>query len=371
MFPTERADRFPEAPVIAGSVLMIKIKETPVFLQTGQMTCFDETGRDIDCRGSGQDGAFRTGAPWPEPRFEAGDGIALDRLTGLIWALDANLADSLLFWQEALDFVARMNRERKLGFSDWRLPNRRELRSLVSHQSRKPALPAEHPFRGVVESWYWSSTSAAISPAHAWYVHMAGARMFYGRKDESYLVWPVRGAGYGLLPATGQTRCFDVAGREIPSGSGQDGALRIGRAWPAPRFVGAGDEVLDWLTGLRWKRRANLTEAPVSWAKALDVVAEMNNGARRQAPRWRLPNINELESLVDAEAHSPALPSAHPFEDVQQGYWSSTTSAFETDWAWALYLDKGAIGVGQKSGRHFHVWPVCGPSASVGENATH
>lgn len=39
--------------------------------------------------------------------------------------------------------------------------------------------------------------------------------------------------------------------------------------------------------------------------------------------------------------------------------WSPTTSAFEPDWAWTLYLDKGAVGVGQ-SGRHFHVWAVNG-----------
>ena len=32
---------------------------------------------------------------------------------------------------------------------------------------------------------------------------------------------------------------------------------------------------------------------------------------------WRLPNINELESLVDCSAHSPALPHGHPFRDVQ------------------------------------------------------
>lgn len=73
---------------------------------------------------------------------------------------------------------------------------------------------------------------------------------------------------------------------------------------------------------------------------------------------WRLPNINELESLVDCARHSPALSLGHPFTNLSEAYWSSTTSMFEPDWAWALYLDKGAIGVGQKSGRHFRVWPV-------------
>jgi hypothetical protein len=31
---------------------------------------------------------------------------------------------------------------------------------------------------------------------------------------------------------------------------------------------------------------------------------------------------------------------------------------FEPDWAWALYLTKGAVGVGQKKGEHFSVWAV-------------
>ena len=73
---------------------------------------------------------------------------------------------------------------------------------------------------------------------------------------------------------------------------------------------------------------------------------------------WRLPNINELESLVDCSTHSPALPSPHPFTELRDGYWSSTTSYFETDWAYVLYLKKGACGVGHKPGKSFFAWPV-------------
>jgi len=40
---------------------------------------------------------------------------------------------------------------------------------------------------------------------------------------------------------------------------------------------------------------------------------------------------------------------------VREAYWSSTTGTYEPDWARALYLDKGAVGVGQKAGAHFHV----------------
>ena len=329
------------------------------YLSTGQTSCHDGDGRIIPCAGSGQDAESRAGIPWPEPRFEMDryHHVVLDRLTGLMWTRHANLAEYPMTWSEALDFVAGMNRERALGFSDWRLPNRRELRSLVSHQTRRPALPGQHPFLNVFPGWYWTSTTAAISPTHAWYVHMDGARMFYGGKDQLYLVWPVRGESR-VLPATGQRLCFNVQGREIPChGTGQDGERRAGCAWPEPRFLVQGNKVLDHLTRLYWMRRADLTHGPVSWSVALAAVAALNRKPP-QGELWRLPNINELESLVDCSTHIPALPRGHPFDEVQAAYWSSTTSLFELDWAWALYMEKGAIGVGQKPGRHFHVWVV-------------
>ena len=326
-------------------------------LQTGQRGCYDSRGEAIPCPGSGQDAAFRIGLAWPRPRFEVRGETVYDALTGLCWSRDANPAGFPLTWVEAFDRVGDLNRRGFCGHDDWRLPNRRELRSLVSHQTRRPALPEGHPFRNVFSGWYWSSTSAAISPSHAWYVHMEGARMFYGGKDQSFLLWPVRGAGKGVLPATGQERCFDPRGRELPCrGSGQDGELRMGRRWPQPRFEPGAGGIVDRLTGLVWHRRADLADGVVSWAQALDTVARLEPPAAG-AP-WRLPNINELESLVDCERHSPALPAGADFEALRPAYWSSTTSLFEPDWAWALYLDAGAVGVGQKKGAHFHVWAV-------------
>lgn len=322
---------------------------------TGQITCHDEQGRQIGCEGSGQDAEFRHGMPWPEPRFEGCGRIVFDRLTGLIWARNATLGELPMTWQEALAFVAAMNREGMLGFSDWRLPNRRELRSLVSHQSRRLALPEGHPFVDVFAGWYWSSTSAAGAPAHAWYVNMDGGRMFYGGKDQSFLAWPVRGESR-VLPGTGQTACYDGAGETIPCReAGQDGESRCGLAWPVPRFHLQDGTVLDRLTGLVWLQTATLAPEGTTWQGALAAVARLN---MEHGGGWRLPNINELESLVDCAAANPALPEGHPFFGVRDAYWSSTTSLYEPDWAWALYLDKGAVGVGQKRQARFHAWPV-------------
>ncbi|MEA2079566.1 MAG: DUF1566 domain-containing protein [Pseudomonadota bacterium] len=223
------------------------------YLQTGQVTCHDATRREIDCAGCGQDGEFRRGVPWPGPRFENEGKTVTDRLTGLVWCRNANLAEFPLTWQEALDYVAQMNRRQALGYSDWRLPNRRELRSLISHQAKRPALPEDQPFTNIFNGWYWSSTTATISPAHAWYVNMEGGRMFYGGKDQSFLVWPVRGKGNGVLPATGQTRCYAETGEVISwAGAGQDSELSCGCSWPSPRFQATREEVICRTPLMRW-----------------------------------------------------------------------------------------------------------------------
>ncbi|HEY9050138.1 MAG TPA: DUF1566 domain-containing protein [Gammaproteobacteria bacterium] len=326
------------------------------YLHTGQISCHDADGNIIPCAGSSQDAEFHTGQPWPQPRFQLDGEIVQDKLTGLIWPCNANLADFPLNWQEALDFVAALNTHGELGFNDWRLPNRRELRSLMSHQTRRPALPDKHPFHNVFSHWYWSSTSCAGYPDHAWYVNLDGARMFYGGKDQAFMVWPVRGKN-NRLPRTGQNQCYNTAGHIIPcDNSGQDGEYTQGIKWPQPRFEQNSLGVVDHLTGLLWMQHANLTNQVLRWEQALARIAELN---RKETSRhWRLPNINELESLVDASQWNPALPANHPFNDVQDIYWSSTTSLYEPDWAWALYLNKGAVGVGQKSFARFHVWPV-------------
>lgn len=329
-------------------------------LQTGQDRCYDAQGREIPCPDSGQDGEFRSGLAWPEPRFLTHDQIVEDRLTGLCWSRDANPGGYPVTWDEALAGVTALNRSGELGFTDWRLPNRRELRSLMSHQARQPALPPGHPFENLFLGWYWSSTSAAINPAYAWYVHLEGARMFYGRKEQYYLFLPVRGESR-VLPRTGQSNCYDAAGQGTDcGGSGQDGERQLGVPWPEPRFSVRDEVVEDWLTGLIWLKNSDPAGQVMDWNEALEYIASLNRARPGGLTGWRLPDINMLESLVDCSQAEPALPASHPFTNLREGYWSATTSYFKPDWAWVLYLQKGAVGVGYKAEATFHVWPVVG-----------
>ena len=328
------------------------------YLQTGLRHCYDPSGRVIDCLGTGQDAELQPGASGPEPRFVDQGAMVLDELTGLTWLKDANPAEFPMTWDEALEQILKWNASGFEGGS-WRLPNRRELRSLISYQQRKPALPEGHPFTRVFIGWYWTGTTAAINPAYAWYVHTEGGRMFYGRKDQSYLVWPVKGAGSGILPATGQQHCFDSQGQPIDGqGSGQDGELRLGAPWPEPRFQQQDLIVLDRLTGLIWTASASPGGGPGDWEQAFHQVRALNRSAYGGLDTWRVPTINELESLVDCANHTPALPAGHPFTQVGSAYCSSTTSGFETDWCMVLHMHKGAVGVGQKKSRDLFTWAV-------------
>ncbi|MBU2490112.1 MAG: DUF1566 domain-containing protein [Proteobacteria bacterium] len=306
---------------------------TPVFA-TDQILCFDETG-PAPCPDLGQDGEVRAGPPWPLPRFELRDLVARDLLTGLSWPKDASFFEFPASFPEALDLVEGMNRQGGLGHSDWRLPARRELFSLVSHARINPCLPRGHPFTSVFSSYHWTSESVARLPDQAWYVHLGGARVFKGMKQASYMVWPVRGQS-AVIPAG--------------TGAGGPGAL-----WPEPRFEARGNEVADRLTGLAWTACADLAQGPVSWTEALALCRGLDPPGA-----WRLPNIRELESLTDLSAHTPALALGHPFINPGKGYWSSTTSAYDPAYAWTLYTDDGIMGVGYKKNPEFLAWAVRG-----------
>ncbi|MCB2186826.1 MAG: DUF1566 domain-containing protein [Deltaproteobacteria bacterium] len=314
---------------------------SPFYPNSGQTRCYDTAGRPQTCAGSGQDAEFRPGLPWPTPRLVPRDGLVEDRLTGLLWSGDANPGGFPLAWAEAGELTAAWNQDRHLGRGDWRLPNRREMLSLFSFQHAQPALPPDHPFVNLTPGWRWTATPAAKVPGYYWYVHTDGGRMFYGHQDQYNLVWPVAGPARPVLPAPAPG----------PPGPG-------GLAWPVPRFAAAGPVVRDRLTGLYWSRGADLGPGEVSWAAALEAAAALGATAPGGIHRWRLPTIWELESLVDASRHSPALPADHPFLDLGEAYWSATSSAYDPSWAMALYLWKGAVGVGQKPGRHYRAWAV-------------
>jgi hypothetical protein len=169
---------------------------------TGQTVCWDPSGDTIPCAGTGQDGDHQKGWILPDdyPRFlDNGDGTVIDRLTGLVWLKDANCFGTKN-WTHALA-AANGLAQGSCGLTDgsvagdWRLPNLKELQSLIDYQNASPALPTGHPFSGVHSFFwdYWSSVSDAGAPSLAWYVFNGPGVVDVGAKTNGFLVWPLRG----------------------------------------------------------------------------------------------------------------------------------------------------------------------------------
>jgi hypothetical protein len=183
-----------------GSVAIAKKVPAPIE-KTGQTTCYDSDGNVIACAGTGQDGEYQKGLAWPNPRFtENSDGTVTDNLTGLIWLKNANCAGTTKKWADALTYCNNLA-SGSCGLTDgsvagnWRLPNVKELQSLIDLSSYNPALPSGHPFTGVqINYYYWSSTTVADDTIYAWIVDIKNGYLGSHYKGRDFLhVWPVRG----------------------------------------------------------------------------------------------------------------------------------------------------------------------------------
>jgi hypothetical protein len=197
-------------------------------------------------------------------------------------------------------------------------------------------------------------------------------------------------AGVGLIgtapPArvaeTGITKCYEADGftfGEIPcAGTGQDGDWLNGTAIPVPRFTDNNNgTVTDNLTGLVWLQDASCyLNRP--WASALglannlsddDSVFECGLSDGSNKGDWRLPSLNELQSLINYAYINPAISNAagtgrhdnpgDPFFNIQlEDYWSSTTYPGNSISAWFVNFDGGAIEIASKNSLLFYVWPV-------------
>ncbi len=183
------------------------------------------------------------------------------------------------------------------------------------------------------------------------------------------------------LARTGQTVCTDTGGAVVPcAGTGQDGATQSGVAWPVPRFRDNGDlTVTDLLTGLTWTKNAespgnnqylcSATNITVNWQQALDHVTCLNSHKYLGFEDWRLPNINEIESLVNSDvADSTPWLNSQGFVNVWGQYWSSTTAAGpgidEGLYAQGVNFLTGETGITAKTATSYlpAIWPVRGTS---------
>lgn len=175
------------------------------------------------------------------------------------------------------------------------------------------------------------------------------------------------------IPQTGQTGCWDTAGLPIDcGGSGQDGDLLMGKPWPTPRFIDNGDGTIsDALTGLVWLKNATCFPSQ-SWESAIAASRALASGVcgltdGSTSGQWYLPNLSELETLVNLQQPSQAdWLNNNGFDGILNYlYWSSTPYAFDSNYALGLDASAGAVGGSHINYAHY-VLPV--RSATVPQN---
>jgi hypothetical protein len=155
-------------------------------LATGQTLCYgyDEVQGwgEVPCASAdwpGQDGFYGKGCPTADRYVDNQDGTVTDTCTGLMWQKER--AAMSYTWYNALQYCDSLE---FAGHSGWRLPNVRELQSIVDYGRMEPS---SDPIFGEESGWYWSSSTHVYNPGNAWGVDFNGGGVSYD------------GKGYGLF----------------------------------------------------------------------------------------------------------------------------------------------------------------------------
>lgn len=311
--------------------------------------------------------------------------IARDDVTGLVWqrSPDTNADGKInstdkLTWEEALAYPAKLNAAKFGGFSDWRLPSIKELYSLFDGRGTDPSglqgndTSSLRPFidtkvfqfaygdpasnERIIDSQYASSTKyTGKSPRNG------GDKVF----GVNFADGRIKGYDQGM-PGTNRKFRFHVM------------CVRGNPQYGKNDFKDNGDgTVTDRATGLVWAK-ADSGKA-LNWEQALAWVAQMNSEKHLGHDDWRLPDVKELQSIVDysrapdttqSPAIDPVLTCSGITNEAGQpdypNYWSGTTHIGHLGGAAAMYVAFGRaggfMGEMQRGGGR--------PTATVGPHAT-
>lgn len=307
---------------------------------TGQSACFDSSKIACPAKGAAFAGQDAQQQRKPMSYADNGDGTVSDKVTGLMWMKSPDLngdgkigAADKLSYEDALVFAKKAS---YAGHSDWRLPTIKEMYSLMN-------------FDGVdVSGWEGTDTSGLIPFLNTKVFDFgygdvqAGERIIDSQMASSTLY--VAGTGpreedrtmFGVNFADGRIKGYGLKMR------GRDKTfyvmlVRGKKGYGENAFTDNGDgTITDASTGLMWTQ--NDSGKALSWQDALAWAQHANAEKYLGHSDWRLPNVKELQILVDYRRSPSTTGSAaiNPLFKVTPitneagqidypAFWSSTT----------------------------------------------
>lgn len=226
-------------------------------------------------------------------------GVVLDRVTQLTWQRAHH--PTLMEWQAASDHCACLTLG---GHDDWRLPSRIELVSLADYTRANPAIDPQ-VFPDTPDEWFWSSSlRPASDPPTAFYVAYFDGNTHHAALDVPYRVRCVRG------------------GATSPPGA-------------PPAYAVTADTVTDPATGLTWQRRFDPAERTFPQGLAHCAALSLAGGG------WRLPDMKELQTLIDETRTDPAIDETIFSDTPGEGFWASHRLVETPGFAWFVSFSSG------------------------------
>ncbi|MCP4131959.1 MAG: DUF1566 domain-containing protein [bacterium] len=322
-------------------------------VDTAQTRCFDSSGSQISCPGSGSDflgqDAQYLGL---EPDYtNNNDDTITDNNTGLMWEKDPG---SKMTYEEAL---AAASSCRTGGYSDWRLPSIKELYSLIIFSGLDPS------------GWEGTDTSSLIPFIDTGYFDFEyGDTSANERIIDAQYASSTKYAGltmgddetlFGVNFADGRIKGY---GLEDPAGNGEKEFFVIfvrGNEYLVNNYTDNEDGTIsDSATGLMWMQEdsghqgaGDSANGKLNWEQALEWAENLEYAGYSD---WRLPNAKELQSIVDY-SRSPSTTGSAAIDPLfstssiaDEGgsdnfpfYWTSTTHENMVNGANAVYIAFG------------------------------
>ncbi|MBQ4438914.1 DUF1566 domain-containing protein [bacterium] len=235
--------------------------------------------------------------------------VVLDNNTGLMW--QQTPPSTTYTWTNAKNYCSNLE---YAGYSDWRLPNPQELLTIVDNSKYGPAINTTY-FPNMSSTsdsvYYWSSKPYGTDKVQL-------LRLYYGT------------IYYYSYTQSSSLNVVCVRGSELPKASFTTQTI-------------SGEVVVkDSTTGLMWQK--TYPTGTKSWQSALKYCESLVYAGYDD---WRLPNKNELASLVNYDK------SAAPYSDFpdmpSEYFWSSSTHVGNTSYAWYVSFNYGNVSYNGKT----------------------
>ena len=279
---------------------------TSTLKKTGQTQSYDTDGNVVTDGSLKDDGYYQKGVTPSYARDSSKESVT-DNITGLMWQDDEAAATVKKVWADTETYCS--NDVSTGGYDDWRLPARVELVDLANYGRYAPAIDTE--FQNTATSNYWSSTASLFGGSYSgneWIVNFYTGGQNDDDEKSSHFI-----------------RCIRGGESDLSSDA---------------RFSRANGIVTDSKTNLQWQDDYSDNDdgriKNAYWADAISYCEALS----LDGGNWRLPNLNELTSVVDDTETDPATSRVFLHSD-SWSYWSSTTVTNHTINAWVVEFTNG------------------------------